>query len=739
MSTQIRILYMEDNEGIARLLQKKLMRAGYEIDITPSGEEGLSLCAERAYDAVIVDYHMPGMSGIQVIQQLAAREMMPPTIMLTGTGNERIAVEALKLGAFDYVIKDIDGVYLDLLPTVIEQALENQQLLIDKRRAEKALHDSEERFRSVVEQSLDGIMLIDQTGKIIEWNHAEAYITGIPRDAALGQYVWDLTYQMLPPENQQAMPFTAYKAMFDELLHTRKSSWLDHVFEYEIIRAEGVRRTLQVSRFLIDLGDRFLVSEIARDITERKQMELALRESEERFRMLFEEAPDPYFVTDMAGNLIDCNWAVEPLVGLKKSEMIGKNFVDVGLFDPVQIANIAEVLARLPHGELARPPEIAITRPDGRNLIVDMRVIPIQDKGETQILGIGHDITWRKQAEAQMKTHIEQLVTLSRIDDDLTRRLDIHYVQAMALDSMIELSGASAGSIAVIDEAGGIDIQSVGYPEGLNTHYSLEKGSITARVAQRREAEWVKDVTTDPDYFAVRPDTRSQISIPFVSQERFIGIVSLETHQPESFTADLFEFLKLVATRIAVAIDNAQLYDVSQKQLLELQDLYEQLRTLEQLKTDMVRIVSHDLRNPLTIITTSTALLERSLGKTIAENQQRYMTQINQSIDRMKALVTDVLSLESIERLARGEVSSRKIDLLELIYELIDAARAQAERKNLAFSFSPPDVPVVVKGSSTERCSRRFPIWWTTPSNTHPTVAACMLPCAIARAWRALK
>ena len=62
---------------------------------------------------------MPGLDGLQVLEQLAARGTFPPTIMLTGTGNERVAVEALKLGASDYVVKDIDGVYLDLLPAVI--------------------------------------------------------------------------------------------------------------------------------------------------------------------------------------------------------------------------------------------------------------------------------------------------------------------------------------------------------------------------------------------------------------------------------------------------------------------------------------------------------------------------------------------------------------------------------------------------------------------------------------------
>ncbi|MBZ0310249.1 MAG: PAS domain S-box protein, partial [Anaerolineae bacterium] len=565
MSRQISILYMEDNEGTARLLQKRLSRIGYAIEIAPNGEAGFKQCLAHPYDAIIVDYNMPGLNGLQVIQRLAAHGIIPPTIMLTGTGNEQIAVEALKLGAFDYVIKDIDGIYLDLLPTVIEQALRNQQLLEDKFRAEEAL-----------------------------------------------------------------------------------------------------------------------------------------RESEERFRMLFEEAPDPYFVNDLAGNLLDCNRAVEPLLGISREELIGKNFVDMELFTPSQLEKIANILATLPKDMFTEPPELNITRPDGKEVVLVLRMIPIQTKGQTQILGIGHDITWRKQAEAQMKAHIVQLEILRQIDDELTSRLDIAYVQDMALENMMRLSGANAGSIALIYESKLQGVHSVGYPEVLNQHYSLENRSIVTRVARQLEAEWVKDVSVDPDYFAILEDTLSQISIPLVSQERLIGIVNLETNQPDCFNEEQLEFLKLIATRIAAAIDNAQLYDISQKHLVQLQKLYEQISALEQLKTDMVRIVSHDLRNPLTVATTFTSLLERSLSSSVTEKQTGYFAQINNALNRMKELTTDVLSVENIEHLARGQISTQEVNLVDLIQEILEGSRIQAARKNQTVSFFSSDSPIMIQGNKTE-------------------------------------
>jgi PAS domain S-box-containing protein len=702
MSGKVHVLYMEDNEGTARLLEKRLSRAGYAIDIAPDGETGLELCAAHRYDAIIVDYNMPGLSGLQIIQRLADRGTMPPTIMLTGTGNERVAVEALKLGAFDYVVKDIDGVYLDLLPTVIEQALKNQRLLEDKRCAEKALRESEQRFRSVIEQSLDGIVLIAQDGRIVEWNRAEERTTNIPREEALGQYIWDVTYRVMPPEHQQEISSQALRDMFDYMLQNRESPWLDHVFEYEMVRPDGERRTLQVARFLIDLGDHFLVSEISRDITDRKRMEDTLRESEERFRMLFEEAPDPYFVNDLEGNLIACNRAVEPLLGLSINELVGKNYIEMPLFDPDQLMNIAEILTEMSAGVFTRPAELTVTRPDGEAVAVDLRMIPIQTKGQTQILGIGHDVTWRKQAEARMKAHIERLETLRRIDDELTRKLDIQYVQTMALDSMMGLSGANAGSIALLDEIRVLGIHSIGYPEELNQYYSLDARSIVARVARQRKAEWVHDVSTDPDYFSVLADTCSQITIPLVSQERLIGIISLETNQSDRFNAELFEFLKLIAARIAVAIDNAQLYDTSQKQLVELQNLYEKVSELEQLKTDMIRLAAHDLRNLLSSILTKTYLLRKTLEGQLPQKQQNYVSSIDGAVKRMQTLITEFLSLERIEITAQGESGGQTVNLRDLAQSVFASYRAQAEEKAQDYRFSAPETAFMVKGFEAE-------------------------------------
>ena len=135
----ITILYMEDDLGLARLFQKKLKRAGYLVDIAHDGAEGLARYEAGSYDLVAVDQRMPVHDGLEVIRILSARGPLPPTIMITGTGNERIAIEAMKLGAGDYIVKDVELGYLELLPSVIEQVLNQRRLVEEKQKALAAL------------------------------------------------------------------------------------------------------------------------------------------------------------------------------------------------------------------------------------------------------------------------------------------------------------------------------------------------------------------------------------------------------------------------------------------------------------------------------------------------------------------------------------------------------------------------------------------------------------------------
>ena len=162
---------MEDDSGSASLVKKKLGRAGYKVDIAQDGKEGLTMAESQSYDIVAVDYIMPYYSGLDVIRILSARENPPPMIMITGMGSEEIAVEAMKMGAADYVVKDSDGHYLDLLLSVVENVLRKWQLVKERNIAREALRESEEKYNQFFKTSRDCVF-ITMDGRLIDVNDA---------------------------------------------------------------------------------------------------------------------------------------------------------------------------------------------------------------------------------------------------------------------------------------------------------------------------------------------------------------------------------------------------------------------------------------------------------------------------------------------------------------------------------------------------------------------------------------
>lgn len=105
----LRILCVEEDKAIAGLLQRRLTRAGYQADVAYSGDDALRMWSSGSYEVLTVDHDMEKKTGLELIRELASPGPLPPTIMVTGHGDEAIAVEAMNLGADDYIMKDSLG------------------------------------------------------------------------------------------------------------------------------------------------------------------------------------------------------------------------------------------------------------------------------------------------------------------------------------------------------------------------------------------------------------------------------------------------------------------------------------------------------------------------------------------------------------------------------------------------------------------------------------------------------
>ena len=151
------------------------------------------------------------------------------------------------------------------------------------------------------------------------------------------------------------------------------------------------------------------------DITERKKTDESLKESEDRFRQLFEYAPDAYYLNDLEGNFIDGNRAAEDLTGYKRKELIGKNFIETGLMSVEQMPKVIKLLKQNVEGKTTGPDEFTLKRKDGVEVIVEIRNLPTKINNKDIVLGIARDISERKRLEDKLlQTHkMEAIATLA--------------------------------------------------------------------------------------------------------------------------------------------------------------------------------------------------------------------------------------------------------------------------------------------------------------------------------------
>jgi two-component sensor histidine kinase len=140
-----RILYIDDDEGLARLLEKALSRYGMTVDHAPGGQESLALLKQRKYDAIALDHNLGIETGLDLIPRLHEASGGAPVIYVTGSDDANIVMAALKAGASDYVWKDINGHYRELIVAAINDALAQRRLVAEKEEAQNTILAAKDR------------------------------------------------------------------------------------------------------------------------------------------------------------------------------------------------------------------------------------------------------------------------------------------------------------------------------------------------------------------------------------------------------------------------------------------------------------------------------------------------------------------------------------------------------------------------------------------------------------------
>ena len=310
-ASSLRILLVEDDEHDRLAFRRAFKKSQIACEITECVRAEQALKRLRtdlsSFDLVVVDHALPGMSGVDLCKELLDENSPLPLVILTGRGSEELAVEALKAGVDDYMIKDPGRVYLDLLPVVLpgavrkhkdrlarkraEEALRKahdelerrveertaklaeatEQLkreLIERRRVEESLRLSEERFRSVAQTAGDAIITVDSRGKIVFWNHAAENMFGYSADEAMGRPLTFLMPERFRKDHENGL---------NRAVSTGRSSMIGRTVEKVGLKKNNIEFPVELSLARWQTKEGVFFTGIVRDVSACKRAEEEIR------------------------------------------------------------------------------------------------------------------------------------------------------------------------------------------------------------------------------------------------------------------------------------------------------------------------------------------------------------------------------------------------------------------------------------------------------------------------------
>jgi len=272
-----RVLIVEDDDGLRSLIAKTLGKAGYETEGASSGAEALERCSVNPEGILLIDQGLPDMTGKSLVTALRQRGLEPSFLIITGQGDERLAVEMMKLGAFDYLTKDTE--LYERLPLACAALFQRMEIRARLQAAEQALSASEQRYQSITEQLTEMLFIHDLVGKILEVNRAAADGMGYTHQELLGMSIFDLhaTHEGEYDTEKicrQWMAWPVGNRVSFEREHRRKDG---SVFPVEII----------TGKVILDGSE--VVIAIVQDITARKLAEEKIREDQIELQHLLAE------------------------------------------------------------------------------------------------------------------------------------------------------------------------------------------------------------------------------------------------------------------------------------------------------------------------------------------------------------------------------------------------------------------------------------------------------------------
>ena len=370
MISHINVLFVEDVHNDAELAVRELKKGELSFDYKRVGTKNEFTLALNDFrpDIIISDYIMPSYSGLEALKD--AREFDPflPFILFTGSVNEEIAVQCMKAGANDYVLKE----YPARLPYAVEEAIEKKAVKAAGAKAVQALKDSEVYFRSLIEHLSDYLLLVNSDGVIKFSSPSFNELIGYTPEEVIGE--------------------NAFKFIYPADVDYIKSELKAFLANPEILREVNIQAVNKNGKsvFLRGKAQNLLNNSLfngiflnLQNITEQKLSEEALRASEEQYRRLVEGSPNSIAI-HVNGKFIYVNSAGAKLIGAQSpQELIGMPVLDI--VHPDYRSSVIDRLKSSAEGKESPLFEEKFMRLNGSVIDVEVAAIPFSYKGQSAV------------------------------------------------------------------------------------------------------------------------------------------------------------------------------------------------------------------------------------------------------------------------------------------------------------------------------------------------------------------
>ncbi|TFH08717.1 MAG: response regulator, partial [Candidatus Thorarchaeota archaeon] len=384
---KIQALFVDDNEPLLEIGSVYIERDAQDFEMTTasSASKALDLLAFKSFDVIISDYQMPVIDGLEFLARVRAIDEHLPFIIFTGKGREEIAIQALNLGATNYVVKggDPKSQYTELIH-IARNAVEH-------RRAKQARSETEEQYRIVFENVNDGILMVElEHRKIQSANPKFCEMIGYTLDELLNFTISDIH----PSEEIERIAEAFEKQSRNEIRIAEKIPVVKK--DGTIFYADISAKTLEIDGTEYQLG-------VFRDVTSKFEVETEHAAKEEIYRLIAENSSDVIFTLDMNMNRTYLSPSVERLRGYTYAESLAQTWEEVMTQGSLEkmIMLFGQGLERLRQKEDFRQPitaEIEMYRKDGSTVWTEVSASAMynEDGEPIGVIGLTRDISARK-------------------------------------------------------------------------------------------------------------------------------------------------------------------------------------------------------------------------------------------------------------------------------------------------------------------------------------------------------